>query len=88
MSYFLQSDRPRVSDIEYHIAEVKNRLPLTQLFEKHVIWGDRLRQLKAYMDSQKPVGIVVYGRTNEMVYSGLHSGLLLSLEVLFSYYHF
>ncbi|KAE9374904.1 hypothetical protein N431DRAFT_482029 [Stipitochalara longipes BDJ] len=57
MSYFLQPNRPRVSDIEYHLAGVKNKLPPTQLFEKYIIWGDRLRELKAYMDSQKPGGI-------------------------------
>jgi hypothetical protein len=57
MSYFLQPNRPRVSDIEYHIAGAKNKLPPTQLFEKYHIWRDRLRELKAYMDSQKPGGI-------------------------------
>lgn len=57
MSYFLQPKRARVSDIEFHLAEANNRLPPTQLFAKYVIWGDRLRQLKAYMDGQKPGGI-------------------------------
>lgn len=57
MSYFLQPKRARVSDIEFHLAEANNRLPPTQLFVKYDIWGDRLRQLKAYMDGQKPGGI-------------------------------
>lgn len=57
MSYFLQPNRPRVSDIEYHLLNAKDKLPPTQLFEKYGTWGDRLRQLKAYMDGQKPEGI-------------------------------
>ncbi|PVH78709.1 hypothetical protein DL98DRAFT_516526 [Cadophora sp. DSE1049] len=57
MSYFLREGKPRVSDIEYHLQHINSKLPPTQLFEKYKIWGDRLRQLKAYMDSQKPGGI-------------------------------
>ena len=57
MSYFLREGKPRVSDIEYHLKHIDTKLPPTQLFEKYQIWGDRLRQLKAYMDSQKPGGI-------------------------------
>ncbi|KAH7403753.1 hypothetical protein BKA64DRAFT_459970 [Cadophora sp. MPI-SDFR-AT-0126] len=57
MSYFLRDGMPRVSDIEYHLDYIDVKLPLTQLFEKYKIWRDRLRQLKAYMDSQKPGGI-------------------------------
>jgi len=57
MSYFLREGVPRVSDIEYHLKHIDTKLPPTELFERYQIWGDRLRQLKAYMDSQKPGGI-------------------------------
>ncbi|KAK4941379.1 hypothetical protein LTR10_018648 [Elasticomyces elasticus] len=57
MSWFLHPKRPRVSDIEYHLQNADKRLLPTQLFERYRIWGDRLRELKAYMDSQKPGGI-------------------------------
>jgi hypothetical protein len=57
MAYFLQPNRPRVSDIEYHLENAKTKLPPTQLFEKYLCWEDRLRKLKAHLDSQKPTGI-------------------------------
>lgn len=57
MSYFLDEDGPRASDIEYHLLRAHKKLPVSQKFERYEIWGDRLRQLKAYMDSQKPGGI-------------------------------
>lgn len=58
LSYFTMSKRQsRVSDIEFHLAGLDRRLPPTQLFDEYPIWGDRLRMLKAYMDSQKPKGI-------------------------------
>ncbi|KAF2000321.1 hypothetical protein P154DRAFT_200422 [Amniculicola lignicola CBS 123094] len=57
MSYFLQANRPRVSDIEYHLARAAEKLPSTHLFKKYLCWETRLRQLKAHMDSQKPSGI-------------------------------
>ena len=49
--------RTLMSDIEYHIAELHHKLPPTQQFEKYGIFENRLRELKAYMDSQKPGGI-------------------------------
>ena len=49
--------RTLMSDIEYHIADLHRKLPPSQLFEKYGIFEDRLRELKAYMDSQKPGGI-------------------------------
>jgi hypothetical protein len=57
MSYFLESNRPRVSDMEYHLAGVKEKLPPTQLFEDYALWEERLWQLKAHLDGQKYGGI-------------------------------
>ncbi|KAI1626107.1 hypothetical protein EDD37DRAFT_330833 [Exophiala viscosa] len=57
LSWFLHPKRPRVSDIEYHLQNADKILLPTQPFERYLIWGDRLKELKAYMDSQKPGGI-------------------------------
>lgn len=57
MSYFLHPKRERVSEIENHLAEANTRLPPTQSFDNYHIWQDRLRELKTYMDGQKPGGI-------------------------------
>lgn len=57
MSYFLQPGMPRVSDIEYHLADTKSKLPPTQPFKKYHIWRNRLRIIKAHIDNQKPKGI-------------------------------
>jgi hypothetical protein len=57
MSYFTRMQRPWLSDIESHIRDLKDPIPDMQPFERYNIFGDKLRMLKEYMDSQRPGGI-------------------------------
>lgn len=57
MSYFTHMKRLWISDIEFHTEILRELIPDMQLFEKYKVFRDRLRMLKAYMDSQKPGGI-------------------------------
>lgn len=43
MSYFLEPNRPRVSDIEFHLAGAGAKLPPTQPFQKYGCWENRMR---------------------------------------------
>ena len=57
LSYFLQSKtQPMVGDMAFHLRCISPDKS-TKLFNEYKIWGDRLRILKAHMDSQKPGGL-------------------------------
>jgi hypothetical protein len=57
MFFLIRSKKPKVSDIKYHLKDLKNPLPPTMEFERFKIWQSRLRKLTVYMDSQKPRGL-------------------------------
>ncbi|KAK3321972.1 hypothetical protein B0H66DRAFT_185456 [Apodospora peruviana] len=64
MSYLTRRPRPWLSDMEFHAQSLANRIPVIQRFDSYPIFGDQLRMLKAYMDAQKPGGIVGLWRDN------------------------
>lgn len=58
LSYFTSMKRPWPSDIEIHVEDMKMPIPEIQMFDKYRAFGDKLRILQAYLDSQKPGGIL------------------------------
>ena len=68
MSYFLQPGRPRVSDIECHLENIKEKRPERQQFQNYVIWGKRIWTARSRPES------AAYGQINGIARSGLRSG--------------
>ncbi len=58
MEYFTRLSRPWLGDVEEHTRGLAVANPKSQLFERYRIFGDQLRTLKAYMDFQKPGGLL------------------------------
>ena len=68
MSYFLQPGQPRVSDIECHLKNIKEKRPERQQFQNYVIWGKRIWTARSRQES------AAYGQINGIARSGLRSG--------------
>jgi hypothetical protein len=68
MSYFLQPGRPRVSDIECHLENIKEKRPERQQFQNYVIWGKRIWTTRSRQES------AAYGQINGIARSDLRSG--------------
>jgi hypothetical protein len=60
MSYILDSNLPLCKDVEFHLKPDLDQPQIAdiQVIEKYAMFGHRLRVLKAFLDSQKPRGLV------------------------------